>query len=164
MLDPVIISIVTFDQPLYMRAQDLVHSQQGDTHLSNIVLRLGGFHLLMLFLGVVGYVMDGSGLKELWQTVYAPNTTEHMMSGHQYARSLRAHLLSQTALGMLILNEMSLSPEVCEEVKDKIFARLEADPPTNEEINSSELITMTVETFNKELERLEGNGALDSIL
>lgn len=87
---------VTFDQPLYIKATEIVKS--SPTQLNNIVIRLGGFHLLMSYMGSVGYVMGGSGLEDLWETVYAPNTVIHMMTGHAYARALRAHLLSSVAI------------------------------------------------------------------
>jgi len=35
-----------------------------------IVVSLGGVHLLMSFMGAIGYIMEGSGLKELWSTIY----------------------------------------------------------------------------------------------
>jgi len=39
---------VTFDQPLYIKAAEIVASAQD---LYNVVVRLGGFHLLMSYLG-----------------------------------------------------------------------------------------------------------------
>ena len=42
--------------------------------------------------------MDGSGLAELWETVYAKGSVIHMQSGHAFSRSLRAHILTASAL------------------------------------------------------------------
>lgn len=39
----------------------------------NIVCRLGGFHLLMSFLGSIGTLMKGSGIEELQGEIYATN-------------------------------------------------------------------------------------------
>jgi len=39
---------VTFDQPLYIKAAEIVASAQD---LDKVVVRLGGFHLLMSYLG-----------------------------------------------------------------------------------------------------------------
>ena len=39
----------------------------------------------MSYMGSIGYVMAGSGLDVLLETVYAPNTVVHMLSGHAYA-------------------------------------------------------------------------------
>ncbi|ELU13381.1 hypothetical protein CAPTEDRAFT_209293 [Capitella teleta] len=68
---------VTFDQPLYAKAIEIVAS---DEILQGVVVRLGGFHLLMSFMGSVGYIMGGSGLEVLWESVYAPASVVHMMT------------------------------------------------------------------------------------
>ena len=47
---------VTFDQPLFIKALDIVVAEKMD-----VVVRLGGFHVLLSFLGSVGFVMRGSG-------------------------------------------------------------------------------------------------------
>lgn len=70
--------------------------------LSRVTIRLGGFHLLMSFLGAIGAIMAGSGHEGLWETVYAKNSVAHMMTGHAYARSLRAHFLTQLTLTVVV--------------------------------------------------------------
>ncbi|ELU12840.1 hypothetical protein CAPTEDRAFT_186526 [Capitella teleta] len=45
---------VTFDQPLYAKAIEILAS---DEILQGVVVGLGGFHLLMSFMGSVGYIM-----------------------------------------------------------------------------------------------------------
>ena len=48
----------------------------------NSVVRLGGFHTMMNFLGSSCYLMERSGLKRLLiEAVYAKNTVPHTMSG-----------------------------------------------------------------------------------
>jgi hypothetical protein len=86
---------VTFDQPLCHKAYEILLSSPD---LSCIEVRLGGFHLLMSFLGAIGMIMGGSGLEDLWETIYARNTVTQMMNGKQYARTLRAHFLTQQVL------------------------------------------------------------------
>ncbi|XP_076040412.1 glutamate--cysteine ligase isoform X1 [Oratosquilla oratoria] len=81
---------VTFDQPLYIKARDIVEICGQDSHLNNVIVRLGGFHLLMSFMGAIGFIMNGSGIKELFSTVYASTSVEKMLTGHAYARALRA--------------------------------------------------------------------------
>lgn len=100
--------IVTFDQPLYAKAQEIVYS---DSKFKNVLVRLGGFHLLMSFMGAIGYIMSGSGLKELWCTGYAAISTEKMLTGHSYARAVRAHFLSRCALFNIIIKTIELSVE-----------------------------------------------------
>ena len=62
------VSPVTFDQPLYIKATEIVQSAPD---LKSLFVRLGGFHLIMLYFGAIGNIMSGSGLQELWETVYA---------------------------------------------------------------------------------------------
>jgi hypothetical protein len=94
---------VTFDQPLNAKAIEIVAS---DEILQGVVVILGGFHLLVSFMGSVGYIMGGSGLEVLWESVYAPASVVHMMTGHAYAHALRAHLLTSVALFTFMMTEM----------------------------------------------------------
>ena len=90
---------VTFDQPLYIKATEIVRSSH---ELACVVVRLGGFHLLMSLMGAIGYIMSGSGLQELWESVYAKNSVVHMISGHTCNRALWAHFLTQQALASIL--------------------------------------------------------------
>lgn len=51
---------VTFDLPLYMKAMQLTLSAPPESPLQKIVVRLGGFHLTMSFLGTIGFIMAES--------------------------------------------------------------------------------------------------------
>ena len=62
---------ITFDQPLWVKAVDIVLTKKLAT-----VVRLGGFHCLMSFLGSVGTCMKGSGLAHLFENVYGKNTVK----------------------------------------------------------------------------------------
>ena len=90
---------ITFDQPLWIKAFDIVHAENLP-----IICRLGGFHTLMSFLGSVGAIMKGSGLEDLFIEVYAGNSVSHMMSGKSIARSIRGHLLVESSLMSLLLS------------------------------------------------------------
>jgi len=43
---------VTFNQPLYIKVRDIIKNIGPESDLKNIIIRLGGFHLLMSFLGI----------------------------------------------------------------------------------------------------------------
>ena len=91
--------MVTLDQPLFIKATDIVFASN---ELNNVVVKLVGFHLLMSFLGTIGFIMAGSGLEELWSTVYAKALVVQMLTGHNYARAMRAHFMTQQALVVLL--------------------------------------------------------------
>ena len=99
---------VTFDQPLYIKATEIVRSSP---ELACVVVRLGGFHLLMSLMGAIGYIMSGSGLQELWESVYAKNSVVQMISGHAYNRALRAHFLTLQALASILFKSSDVLDE-----------------------------------------------------
>ncbi|XP_043501617.1 uncharacterized protein LOC122523810 [Polistes fuscatus] len=76
----------TFDQPLYYKACAIVAASQDI--LKNVVVRL-----LMSYLGSIGHIMNGSGLEDIWAVTYAPASVKKMLTGHAYARAMRAHIL-----------------------------------------------------------------------
>ena len=95
--------VLTFDQPLYWKALTIICSQPIDSDLKHIVLRLGGFHMEMSFLGSIGHLMAGSGLQELLEVVYASNTVSHMLTGKAVSRAVRGHILVDAALNTILV-------------------------------------------------------------
>ena len=87
---------VTFDQPLWLKATGIIE----ESNLA-IVARLGGFHTVMSFLGVIGNIMKSSGLEVLLAEVYAEHSVEHILSGKAVSRALRAHFLVESCLTSL---------------------------------------------------------------
>ncbi|KMQ84140.1 hypothetical protein RF55_18320 [Lasius niger] len=114
--------IVTFDQPLYMKAREIVAASPETSELSGIILRLGGFPhvMLMSYLGSIGYIMDGSGIKEALKVIYAPNSVDKMLNGHAYARAIRAHTLLHLALSTIILKDMDIDDDAHENLRTSI--------------------------------------------
>lgn len=60
----------------------------------------------MKFLGSIGTLMKGSGLEDLFAKVNAENSGTHMISGKAIARATRAHILTQSALMSLLMQEI----------------------------------------------------------
>ncbi|GFY64055.1 hypothetical protein TNIN_144821 [Trichonephila inaurata madagascariensis] len=64
----------------------------------------------MSYMGSIGYIMTGSGIKEVLSTIYAENTIGHIntlaTSGRVYARAVRGHTLLQQALSKLIFDNL----------------------------------------------------------
>ena len=85
--------ILTFDQPLWLRAMEIVRAKSLP-----IVLILGGFHLMMSYLGRIGGIMKGSGLTDALNLIYGTNAVEHMISGKAVSRALRGHFLVESPL------------------------------------------------------------------
>ena len=55
--------------------------------------------------------MEGSGLEDLWATVYARNSLPKMMEGKAYTKTLRACLLTDAALHYLLLQTTPGDPQ-----------------------------------------------------
>ena len=73
--------VVTFDQPLWWKAQIVVANEPAGSDLKSLVLRLGAFHAQMSFLGCIVILMSGSRLHRVLEVVYASNTVGHMLNG-----------------------------------------------------------------------------------
>ena len=91
---------ITFDQPLYVKVSEIAMSNKIE-----IFVRLGGFHQLMSFLGSIGSLMEGSGLRRPLETVYVPLTVGNMMTGKAYTQAVRGHMMSASAVLSLLLEE-----------------------------------------------------------
>ena len=90
--------IITFDQPLFWKASEIVNEVPDNSPIRDVVLLLGSFHTFMNLLGAIGTLMDGSGLKQILETIYGENAVVHMMSGKSVQRAFRGHLLVDQCL------------------------------------------------------------------
>lgn len=95
---------ITYDQPLYHKTRDVIGASNFES--IQVIVRLGGFHMLLSFLGCIGKIMAGSGLKELLCEIYAEGTVKHILTGHAYARAVRAHTLTQLTLAQIVFDEL----------------------------------------------------------
>ena len=130
-------TVLTFDQPLYWKTLKIIRSQPNDTELNQIVLRLGGFHMQMSFLGSIGHFMAYSGLQELLEVVFAGNMVTHMMTGKAVSRAISDHLLADAALSSTLLADVWNVPVL---TKDAVEAQT-CDDETNEKETIDSVIT-----------------------
>jgi len=98
--------MITFDQLLYWKALNIIQGESADSPIKNMILRLGGFHLQMSFLGSIGHIMHSSGLFEILETIYATNAVEHMLTGKALSRTVRGHMLVDSALNMMLTSHV----------------------------------------------------------
>ena len=101
--------VVTFDQPLFWKALLIIESEPSWSVLKTVVLRLGGLHMEMSFLGCVGHFMAATGLAQVLEMVYAENAVKHILTGKAIARAVRGHFMVHAALStMLIANAYNI--------------------------------------------------------
>ncbi|KAK3753754.1 hypothetical protein QZH41_005239 [Actinostola sp. cb2023] len=95
-------SVLTFDLALYSKAKQL--QMKYPTEFKNTLIRMGGFHIVLNYLSLLGKKYAQSGLEDLLieSGVYAAGTTSVLMLGKSYNRGVRAHKLSMEALFRLL--------------------------------------------------------------
>ena len=87
------LSLHSFDQPLWYKTIEIIQGKK-----LNVASRLGGFHLLMSFLGSIDILMNWSGIEQLLGDMYTTNVIQHILSGKAYAQALCGQILVQAAL------------------------------------------------------------------
>ena len=142
---------ITFDQPLWVKAVEITKSKS-----MNVVCKLGGFHMLMSYLGSVGYVMESSWLSNALETVYGVNAVKHMMDGKAYSRAMRGHILAQSALMMNLLRKIPLNHEETNNICD-LFKRTEKKEVPNEDVELNASLTHLDSMLKTFKETLAGN-------
>jgi len=83
--------VITFDQPLWWKAWTIITNEPQDSHLKSVVLRIGGLHTEMSYLGCIGRLLENSGLSEALEVVYDSNAGTHILTGKTLARARRGH-------------------------------------------------------------------------
>ena len=146
--------IVTFDQPLFLKASEIVASSDPNNDIAKIVLRLGGFHLLMSFMGSIGKIMEGSGLENLWGTVYGQSTVHHMMNGHAYERCVRAFTLTVPAIITILKEQFPEIVAVISSIK-AVYDELITQKKQPEEISSDLIVEQALCTLKSILRTIE---------
>ena len=66
----------------------------GETALKKLIVVLDNFHTQMSFLGIMGHIMENSGLPEIFESTYARNSVKRE-SGKAQDRAVRAIIFCQ---------------------------------------------------------------------
>ena len=101
--------VCVFDQAFYAKVMEVYwkHKELFD----GIVIMMGGFHLLLMLLGVIGSRFGDAGLRELavQSDVVAEGSVDKSLNGKQYNRAVRLHKCVYEALMRLLLKEFESS-------------------------------------------------------
>ena len=83
-------SVITFDLAIYTKAKEI----------QNTVIRMGGFHIALNFLSVIGKILKDSGIEDLLieSGVYGCHTASMLLKGKSYNRGVHARKLVLEAL------------------------------------------------------------------
>ena len=88
---------------------------------------------MMSAMGSTGCIVAGSGLEEMFETVYAPGIVPHMMSGHAYrpTRVFRGHLLAACTLLSILLQHDDIKLDDPQDVLTDLLAGAEKPAESN---------------------------------
>lgn len=89
----------------------------------HVHIRLGGFHLILSFLGCFGYIMNASGLKEAFTLIYAENTVDKILNGTFYARAIRANFLVSLTLSQIWMSTLQLTMQETNFLRDTMLPK-----------------------------------------
>ena len=144
--------VITFDQPLYWKAAEIILGEPQNSPLKGVILLLGCFHIFMNVLGAIGTLMKGTWLTNILESVYGENTVLHMMTGKAVQRAFRGHLLTDKCLNHLIVSETSKAdPEFASlvEKSEEIFSSLVEGKGILEDVVVSGTLTTVHQKINK---------------
>lgn len=101
-------TVITLDLLIYMNAKQI--QWRYPEEFSGVVVRMGGLHIALNYLSLIGKKYLDSGLDDLpiESGVYAAGSTSASMKGKSYNRGVRAHKLLSEAMFRLMW--MSLLP------------------------------------------------------
>ena len=101
--------------------QTIIQQEPTENDLKSIVLRLGGLHIQMRFLGGIGHLIAGSGLQELLKPIYADNAVGHILSRKPISSVNCAHFIVDAALNaMLMAQAFSIHLSQEQETRDEV--------------------------------------------
>ena len=91
-------TVITVDEPLYCKLMEMkwYHPELR----TKLIPRMGGLHISMNFMKVIGQHMESSGLKGVWveSGVLAEGAAEKVMAGKDYNKAMRLHKMTWQAL------------------------------------------------------------------
>lgn len=91
-------SVVTFDLAIYTKAKEIQWRRPDE--FQNLTIPMGGFHIALNFLSVIGKKFEESGIEDLLveSGLYGTSSTLALLKGKSYNRGVRAHKLIMEAL------------------------------------------------------------------
>lgn len=98
--------VLTVDEALFPKLMELKWKLPDFENV--LIVRLGGLHISLNFLKVIGQHMEGSGLLQLWTDtgILGPRAAEQAMTGKHYSRGMRAHKLTIEAMWRGLLPDL----------------------------------------------------------
>ena len=86
-------SVITFDEKIYAKAKEIQWRRPDE--FKKLIIRMGGFHIALNFLSVIGKRYSESGFEDILieADLYGSNTVAKIIKGKSYNRGVRAQKL-----------------------------------------------------------------------
>ena len=121
----------------------------------------------MSFLDCIGYIMEGTGLAEVIEQVYAGNTEQHILSGKAVSRAMRAHSFADMAFIVILLSTVydvsgedtetnESRPEVFEDIR-KLYEEMLLNGVSCSDVASHGSLQQILTACNDQKKRLSGS-------
>lgn len=146
-------TVITFDQALYCKAKELEWLHQDEC--KRFVLRLGGFHIMLNFVRVIGQRVEDSGFSDIIveSGVYSKTTCENILKGKMWNRAIRCHKLVYESLWRILIDEYAdwLRTSFNEDTADfqELMDMVTELSTTIQDRDSSEISEITQRAINK---------------
>ena len=92
--------VLTVDEALYCKLMELKWAKEE--YQDFLIIRMGGLHISLNFLKIIGKHVQSSGLLEAWvaSKILGPGTAEQVLTGKgkSYSKAMRAHKLTIQAM------------------------------------------------------------------
>lgn len=97
--------VCVYDQAIYAKALEI--QLKEPYKFSSLFLMMGTFHVLLMFLGVIGARFKDAGMKDVYiqSGIVAEGSIDSVLRGKQYNRAIRAHKIFFEALWCLMLEK-----------------------------------------------------------
>jgi len=166
--------VLVFDQALYSKVAEVLWKHR--CQYPGVILRLGSFHMVCNFLGILGKRFEDAGLRDLCieAGIVAEGSVTSVMAGRQYNRSLRTHKYIYEALFRLLWagfllwlkeqqpTQMNQIDQLLELLSDLLDTSRQSSK--YEETLNHELFLQMLEHFEKYCEHLRHtNGPLSAL-
>ena len=116
---------VVCDLAIYSKVQEL--RWKNEAYMSRTIIRLGEFHVLMSFLGILGKRFGDAGWSDILieANVVAGGSMNGVLTGHEYNRSVRSHKVFFEALERLRIQQfLSTLDEPDQACYQQVFSSL----------------------------------------
>ena len=98
--------VLTVDEALFCKLTELKWAKPE--YQGFLIVKLGGLHIALKFMEVIGKHVQSSRLLEAWVEgkLLGTNTAEKVMAGKSYDKGMRAHKLTLQALWRILLPKL----------------------------------------------------------